>query len=424
MKVLLLNQCFWPDVVATSQQLTMLARRLREKGHEVTVISSRRGYDNPALVFPERERWQGIEIRRIGSLNFGKRSRWRRAVNFGSFAITCIARLVFTPRHDVVVALTSPPLVSWIGAVFTRVKGGKLIFWTMDLNPDEAIAAGWLKPDSWTARLFNRMLHRSLDEAEKIVALDRFMKERIIDKGIAAHKVAVIPPALDDGVRHDAEGREEFRRRHNLDQKFVMMYAGNHSPCNPLDTVLEAARILKNREDIAFLFVGGGSGIEKVQAFVKSHQLANLRCLPYQPYDKLSALLSSADLHLVVMGDAFKGILHPSKIYNILAVGSPFLFVGPEESHLSDLVAQLHKESIALSARHGEAKEVADLISAAVVQRRLPEPALPGELEEFSGDRVYARFISLLEQAAADALAAPTDSAVSLKEDLSSTGPA
>src|ERR1700754_4766160 len=73
MKVLLLNQCFWPDVVATSQQLTMLARRLSEKGHEVTVISSRRGYDNPALMFPKRARWQGIDIQRISSLNFGKR---------------------------------------------------------------------------------------------------------------------------------------------------------------------------------------------------------------------------------------------------------------------------------------------------------------------------------------------------------------
>ena len=44
MKILLLNQCFWPDVAATAQQLTTVARGLRSRGHEVTVIAGRRGY--------------------------------------------------------------------------------------------------------------------------------------------------------------------------------------------------------------------------------------------------------------------------------------------------------------------------------------------------------------------------------------------
>jgi hypothetical protein len=75
-----------------------------------------------------------------------------------------------------VVALTSPPLISWIGAVFTRVKGGKLVFWTMDINPDEAFAAGWLKENSLTGQLLSRLLKSSLDRAAAIIALDRFMK--------------------------------------------------------------------------------------------------------------------------------------------------------------------------------------------------------------------------------------------------------
>src|SRR5512144_572200 len=98
MKVLLLNQCFWPDVVATSQQLTMLARRLSERGHQVTVITSRRGYDNQKLIFPQREQLQGIEIFRISSISLGKASRWRRALNFGSFLLTCAGRLLVTPK--------------------------------------------------------------------------------------------------------------------------------------------------------------------------------------------------------------------------------------------------------------------------------------------------------------------------------------
>src|SRR5258708_3124933 len=144
MKVLLLNQCFWPDVVATAQQLTDLARALAERGHQVTVMCSDRGYDDQQLRFPRRERRHNIEIVRVRSLRAEKNARWRRVVNFGSFLIACAFRLFTIPRQDVVVALTSPPLISWLASWFKRLKGGRMLFWVMDLNPDEAIAAGWL----------------------------------------------------------------------------------------------------------------------------------------------------------------------------------------------------------------------------------------------------------------------------------------
>jgi hypothetical protein len=385
--------------MATGQQLTMLARRLSDRGHQVTVITSRRGYDNPEMTFAKHERWRGIEIFRISSLGLGKSSRWRRALNFGSFLLTCAGRLFLTPRQDVVVALTSPPLISWIGAVFTRLKGGKLVFWTMDINPDEAFAAGWLKENSLTGKFLSRLLKSSLDRAAAIVALDRFMKDRLAAKGVDSARIEVIAPALGDGVRYDEEGREVFRQQNNLTGKFVVMYAGNHSPCNPLDTLLESAEALQTHPDIFFLFVGGGSALEGVRAWAETRGLTNIRCLPYQPYEKLSALLSSADLHVVVMGDAFKGILHPSKIYNILAVGSPFLFIGPDESHVSDLIAATRYTGPALLANHGESQKVAQMI--AECSQRAASELRPAscQLEEFDADAIYARFINVIERA-------------------------
>ena len=371
------------------------------RGHQVTVITSRRGYDNQKLIFPQREQLQGIEIFRITSIGLGKASRWRRALNFGSFLLTCAGRLLLTPKQDVVIALTSPPLISWLGSVFTRLKGGKLIFWPMDLNPDEAIAAGWLKENSLAARFLSRLLKTSMDRAAAIIALDRFMKERIASKGVDAGKIEVIAPACDDGVRYDEEGREAFRRQHDLTDKFVVMYAGNHSPCNPLNTLLEAAAALKDRDDILFLFVGGGSARGEVRTFAETRRLTNIRCLPYQPYEKLSALLSSADLHVVVMGDAFKGILHPSKIYNILAVGSPFLFIGPGECHVTDLFAGMSKADGAMLANQGESQKVAQMISD-FAQRGIPRSRVAiGELDLFAADAVYARFVNVIEHAAA-----------------------
>src|SRR5690349_16269083 len=112
MKITLLNQCFYPDVVATGQQLTDLAVALAERGHEVTVITSRRGYDDPQLRFKKRERWNGIDIVRLPSSALGKTARWRRAVDFGNLLIAYALRLAVTPRQDVVMALTSPPLIA------------------------------------------------------------------------------------------------------------------------------------------------------------------------------------------------------------------------------------------------------------------------------------------------------------------------
>src|SRR5213078_3122668 len=147
------NQCFYPDVVSTAQHLTDLALGLVEQGHEVTVIASDRGYDNPTNRFPRREIWKGITIIRLPSFALGKKAKWRRALNFGSFLATCALRLVLLPRFDVVVSLTSPPLISFLGSLFVNLKGGKMFFWVMDLNPDEAVAAGWLKEKSLTAKV-------------------------------------------------------------------------------------------------------------------------------------------------------------------------------------------------------------------------------------------------------------------------------
>ena len=104
MNVLLLNQCFYPDVMATAQQLTDLAEGLAKEGHRVTVIASDRGYDDPTRRFPRPEVWNDIEIIRIRSLALGKNARWRRAVNFASFLLSCALKLLTQPRFDIVVA--------------------------------------------------------------------------------------------------------------------------------------------------------------------------------------------------------------------------------------------------------------------------------------------------------------------------------
>src|SRR5271169_4369437 len=100
MKILLLNQAFYPDVVSTAQHLSELAAELAERGHQVTVVTGRRAYDEPGKLFSARENWRGIQIFRVFSTRFGKQTKWCRAMDFASFICFCCARLLFLPRHD------------------------------------------------------------------------------------------------------------------------------------------------------------------------------------------------------------------------------------------------------------------------------------------------------------------------------------
>ena len=98
MKILLLNQVFQPDVVATAQYLSELAAELAGRGHEVTVVTGRNAYDDPEKIFPGKETWRGIQIFRVYATQFGKAAKWRRAADFASFILSCCLRLAVLPR--------------------------------------------------------------------------------------------------------------------------------------------------------------------------------------------------------------------------------------------------------------------------------------------------------------------------------------
>lgn len=402
MKVLLLNQCFHPDHVSTAQHLTDLALALRAAGHEVTVVAASRGYDDPTRRFPVRETWQGIEIHRIWTPGLGKKAKWRRFTDFAVFWLNATRILLQLPRFDVTVCLTSPPLISTLGTAIAALKGGAVVPWVMDLNPDEAVAAGWLRAGGLADRVLSALQKWSFKKAARIIALDRFMAARIEAKGVPPTLIHTDPPwSHDDQVGFDPAGREAFRNEHDLNDKFVIMYSGNHSPCHPLDTLLEAALRLRDHDSFRFLFVGGGSEMSKVKAFREAHALGSILTLPYQPLDKLAASLSSADLHIVVLGDAFAGIVHPCKIYNILTLGLPFLGIGPEQSHLNDLASRLHEPGFAFQARHGDVTRVlACLEMAAQAGFRGTSEESKKVAAEFSREILCRRMVSILEEAA------------------------
>lgn len=363
--ILVISQVYVPDPASVGQHIHDAAAELARRGNRVVVYCSRAGYDDPKKKYPWKETRDGVIIRRLPLSSFGKSSIlvrllaqtifMKQATFLGQFC----AALRGGPGKGGLKAIlvsTSPPMAS-IGAWWISIiRRAPVAFWAMDLNPDQMIAMGKLTERSLPARLFNFLNRRILKRARAVVALDRFMAERLNRKVPASvnlpAKLSIQPPWPHEGhLDLVAHADNPFRKAHGLDGKFVVMYSGNHAPSNPLGTLLDAAARLKDDPRFVFMFIGGGLLKKDVEAAMAAGT-ANIRSLPYQPMSDLKYSLSAADVHVVSIGNDVVGIVHPCKVYGAMAVARPILFFGPRPSHVSDLI---DKYDIGWSVEHGDA---------------------------------------------------------------------
>ena len=328
-----ISQVYPPDPAAVGQHLADVAEAMAGEGWHVRVLTSARGYDDPWVRYPRRERRRGVEVRRFGLSSFGKRSIAVRLLAQTLFVIQACTAALFGPKPDAILASTSPPFGGFFAALLSRARAVPLVWWVMDLNPDQMIAAGKIRPTSVFARLFDAMNVFTLARAARVVTLDTFMADRLRSKRDIGERMSVIPPWSpgEQCLVASASDTAAFRARHGLTGKFVVMYSGNHALQHPLDTLLAAAQELERDPRFAFVFVGGGGGKAAVeQRLLKG--ASNIVSLPYQPLERLGESLHAADVHVMSMGSDMVGIVHPCKIYGLLALGKPILMFGSRHS--------------------------------------------------------------------------------------------
>ncbi len=351
--LLIFSQVFIPDPASVGQHMADVAAEMAQRGWRVIVYAADRGYEDPSLRYPARETVGGVEIRRLPLASFGKKSILIRLLGAASFRVQCILRGLLVPGLGGILFSTSPPQIGLGACLVAKIRRVPAVYWAMDLNPDQLIALGQIKPHGWIARLLERINRFILRRSSQVITLDRFMAERLQRRGGLEEKLSILPPwPHQDRMAESCEpGANPFRRRHGLEDKFVIMYSGNHSPSNPLDTLLSAAEHFRDDPRIRFLFIGGGLLKGRIETFIRQKNLTNALSLPYQPLEALGHSLSAADLHVVSLGQAMAGIIHPCKIYGAMAVGRPVLYLGPRPSHISDL---LEAHGIGWQVDHGD----------------------------------------------------------------------
>lgn len=388
-RILFVNQYYWPDPVSTAQHLADLAEWLAAEGHDVHVLCSRGGSRPDLPRRPRTERHNGVTIHRVGATALGRRSTLTRLADYLSFAQSALRRAVGLPRFDVVVTLTTPPLVGLLGSVLQKLKGSLHVYWSMDLHPDASLALGRMSPRNPVVRALAWLSDSVHRRADQVVVLGPYMQDRVLQKGVRPGRVATIPVwSRADEITPLPRAGHPLRETLGLGDRLVAMYSGNLGLAHGFDDFLTAARAFRKRDDLVFLFVGTGPRRASIEMAIRDEGLANVRLLDPVPREQLGDLLTLADLHLISMRSEMVGIVVPSKLYGAMAAGRPSLFVGPVHCEPADLIRQAEA---GWTARQGEPAEVI-----AAMEQFLADPAEA----RLKGERGFEAFLERYERAA------------------------
>jgi colanic acid biosynthesis glycosyl transferase WcaI len=320
--------------------MTELAESLLTQGVEVTALSGRGRY-NGGERLQKGEVYRGVRIERAWATSFGKESPLGRVCDYLSFYLGASWKLLRLPRHDIVMALTTPPLIGLIALIVGRLRGMRVVALVQDIYPDVAVSLGTLRSRSPATRFLDYLSRLTLRRSDRIVVLGECMRERIVAKigAGAASRMDVIHNWADGADVKPLNGEENpFSAEQNLRDKFVLLFSGNFGRVNEFSTVLNAALLLRDRTDILFLFIGDGAKASEIVNFSQAHGLENIRMLPYQSRETLRYSLAAGNASLVTLADGLAGLSVPSKTYGILAAGRPIIFVGDTKSSTARIV--------------------------------------------------------------------------------------
>lgn len=337
--LLFLSQVFVPDPASVGQHMADAAREMASRGYRVVVITSRRGYEDTSVLYPPRESWNGVDIIRVSLASFGKGSLTLRILGAIGFLVQAVLRGLWIRDLTGIVFTTSPPLAAAASMALGWLRRVPVAFWVMDVNPDQFVAVHPDQAGTVKVKALGALNRWALQESALVIALDPFMAERLRGRCKAIRRLAILPPwPHQDHLATVSPAENPFRAEHGLSGKLVVMYSGNHSPINPLDTLVAAALRFADDPRIAFVFIGGGAGKSSIDELIRARHPPHIRSFPYQPLANLGMSLSAADIHVVTMGDPYVGIVHPCKVYGAMAVGRPILYFGPRPSHITELV--------------------------------------------------------------------------------------
>lgn len=333
MNVLVVSHYYDPEPIPKSGDL---ARALTQRGHKVAVITGFPNYPSGELyegwrlsLVSKRKNEAAFPVVRTFMVPYHGRKVIGRLANYFSFMLSAPLGALFTPKCDVMY-VWHPPLTTGVAAwAIAKIKRVPFVYDVQDIWPESAVLSGMLKP-GLMVRMISRLERWVYRKADHIICVTEGARQNVISKGAAPDKVTVLPHWIEEkefDLPDPAATRARIREQFGWGNKFVAMFAGNLGLVQGLDTIVEAARVLANDDDIVIAMVGDGADKARLVELAREKNTgARLQFIERQPASNMPALMAGADALLVHLRDSeLSNWVVPSKTLAYLASGKPIV---------------------------------------------------------------------------------------------------
>lgn len=417
MRILLQIVQFPPDVNSTGLLMAQVCEGLIRRGHKVEVITTFphyekfRKWEEHRGRIVQRDTYNGMKVLRLYVYARGEKTMLGRLLSYLTFNFLATAARGLSRSSVDVVLCTNGSFFTGVSAyVGGLLKGTPFVYNVQDLYPEVAVRTGQLRNKRAIAAL-DRIAGFMYRKAAHVSVITPSFRDYLIARGVPGHKISIIPNFVDTDFIRPLPKNNEFSMRHGLDDKFVVLHAGNVGHVYDLESLVEVARrFASSHEDVVFLIVGGG--VAKAELEVKAAQmgLKNMRFIPFQPVKDLPFLRASADVQVALYKHGSADYSMPSKVYEIMASGRPLLASADAGTDLWKLV---HTTGCGLCVTPEDPDELAEALVAlyaeASLRRDMSERGRRTAESHYSRDAVVAAYNRLLCEVAANHEARPRE---------------
>lgn len=326
--VILIHQAFVSPDEAGGTRHYELGRQLTRYGHHFVIVASGTSYlsgkqfENHNKLVSEQN-MDGVHVMRVSTPSCLHSGKLGRIIALLCFMASSIYGGLRAGRVDLVMG-TSPPIFQAVSAwALAYIRRVPFLLEIRDLWPAFLIDMRLLKNPVLIGvfRWIERFLY---SRANHIIVNSPAYRDYLLEKGIPNDKISFIPNGVDPSMFDSAADGAEIRREFDLDERFVVCYAGALGLANDIPTLLRAARRLKHRRDIHFLLVGDGIDRCNLQTKAKEFGLVNVTFAGARPKTQMSKFLAAADVCVAILKNIpmFR-TTYPNKVFDYMASGRP-----------------------------------------------------------------------------------------------------
>ena len=330
MRILFLSEFFEPEPMMKGLQF---ARAFASRGHDVQVLTGFPNYPGGRLypgyrITPyQSETMDEIVVHRVPLFPSHDRSAARRIATYTSFALSAAAIGPFkTFRPDVIYVYHSPATLGLPAAVLKVFTGARVISDVLDLWPDTVVTSGMWNPRLLRAPL-QWLCNAAYNTADAIVVPAPGLKRLLVERGFEPDRISVIYNWAHATGDAGAVDRELVRERLGWSGHFVVLFAGVMGVMQGLDTLLDAAALLKTAApQVRIALLGGGVETPRLAARAAAEHLTNVSFHDRVPAGEVGRYLAAADAMVVhLKRDPLFEVMIPAKTQGCMVAGRPLV---------------------------------------------------------------------------------------------------